>query len=163
VRGDLERDAAERADEAVREQVLGQLVARHAFDVPSTLVERRTEALIASLEVRLPEGAERDAALARVREQIAPRAERQVRAELILDAYAQREAIDVTESEVSAEIDAIATRERQVPERVRAIYEPPAARAALRAKLVRDRALARLLSAARVMPPEAAESVAHEK
>jgi len=46
---------------------------------------------------------------------------------------------------------------------VRAIYEPPAARAALRAKLVRDRALARLLSAARVMPPEAAESVAHEK
>jgi len=163
VRGDLERDAAERSDQAVREQVLGQLVARHAFDVPSTLVERRTEALIASLEVRLPEGAERDAALARVREQIAPRAERQVRAELILDAYAQREAIDVTESEVSAEIDAIATRERQVPERVRAIYEPPAARAALRAKLVRDRALARLLSAARVMPPEAAESVAHEK
>jgi trigger factor len=163
VRGDLEREAAERADEAVREQVLGQLVARHAFDVPSTLVERRTEALIASLDVRLPEGAERDAALARVREQIAPRAERQVRAELILDAYAQREAIDVTESEVSAEIDAIATRERQVPERVRAIYEPPAARAALRAKLVRDRALAGLLSAARVMPPEAAESVAHEK
>jgi trigger factor len=98
-----------------------------------------------------------------LREQIRPRAERQVRAELLLDAFAQRETIDVTDDDVSGEIERIASRERQAPERVRAMYEPPAARAALREKLVLERALAKLVSAARVMPPAAAESVAHEK
>ena len=163
VRRDLERQAEERAEDAVRDQLLGQLVAKHPFEVPSSLVERRTEGLIASLDLRLPEGAERDAALDRLREQIRPRAERQVRAELLLDAFAQREAIEVSDDDVSAEVETIASRERQPPERVRAIYEPAAARAALREKIVRDRALAKLVSAARVMPPAAAESVAHEK
>jgi len=48
---------------------------------------------------------------------------------------------------------------------VRALYDRPEARAALRAELARERALARLLSssAASPMPPAAAESVAHEK
>ena len=163
VRADLEREAEGRADEAVRDGVLEQLLARHSFDVPSTLVERRTEALLESLDVRLPEGVDRTQALGRLREQLRPRAERQVRVELLLVAFAEREHIDASEDDVSGEIEAIAARERQVPERVRAVYERPEMRAALRAKIVRDRALAKLLAAARVMPPSAAESVAHEK
>src|SRR5207249_3113707 len=86
-----------------------------------------------------------------------------VRAELLLDALAARDAIVVSDDELDAEIDGIAAREGQVVERVRAFYERPEARAALRAKLVRDRALARVLAAARVMPSSPAESVAHEK
>src|SRR6266850_8070407 len=163
VRADLEREAQGRADDAVRDAILEELIARHPFDVPSTLVERRTEALLASLDVRLPAEADREAALARVREQLRPRAEKQIRAELLLDALAERDRLEVSAEEIEAEIEAIAARERQVPERVRALYERPEMRAALRAKLVRDRALARLLAAARVMPPSAAESVAHEK
>jgi trigger factor len=170
VRADLEQDARTRAADAVREQIVEQLLARHAFDVPSTLVDRRGQALLASLEVRLPAGAEREQALTRLREQLRPAAERQVRAELLLDAVAAREAIEVGDDDVGAEIDAIAAREGQVRERVRALYERPEARAALRAKLVRDRALERLARVATVatssaspMPPVAAESVAHEK
>jgi trigger factor len=163
VRGDLEREAVSRADEAVREALLDQLLARHAFDVPSTLVERRTEALVASLDLRLPEGADRGEAASRLGEHLRPRAERQVRAELLLDAVAAREGVQVSDEDVSAEIDAIAAREGQVVERVRAFYERPEARAALRAKVVRERALAGLIAAARVMPSSPAESVAHEK
>jgi len=163
VRADLEREAVARADAAVREGLVDQVLARHAFDVPATLVERRIEALLQSFDLRLPEGAEREAALARLREQLRPRAERQVRSELLLDALAARDAIVVSDDELDAEVEAIAARERQVVERVRAFYERPEARAALRAKLVRDRALARLVAAARVMPSAPAESVAHEK
>jgi len=165
VRADLQQDARTRAQDAVREQLVDQLLTRHPFDVPPTLVERRTEALVASLEGRLAEDANRAQALERLREQLRPRAERQVRAELLLDAVAERERIEVTDAEVSTEIDAIAEREGQVRERVRALYDRPEARAALRAKLVRDRALERLASssAASPMPPPAAESVAHEK
>jgi len=163
VRADLEREAVARADAAVREALVDQLLARHAFDVPSTLVERRTQALLESLDLRLPEGAARAQAIARLGEQLRPRAERQVRAELLLDALAARDAIVVSDDELAAEIDGIAAREGQVVERVRALYERAEARGALRAKLVRDRALARLLATARVMPSLPAESVAHEK
>jgi len=163
IRADLEHEAVERADDAVREAILEQLVARHTFDVPQSLVERRTETLVAGLNLRLPEGAERESALEEIRNQLRPRAERQVRAELLLDAIAAREAISVADDELDAEIAAIAARQREVVERVRALYERPEARAALRGKLVRDRALSGLISAARVMPSSAAESVAHEK
>jgi trigger factor len=160
---ELEQERNEQADAAVREQLVEQLVARHPFDVPPSLVARRTDALIASLDLRLPEGAEREQALAQLRTQVAPRAERQVRAELLLDAVAGREGIEVTDEEVSTEVAAIAARERQVVERVRALYERPEARAALHARMVRDRALARLIAAARIMPQSPSESVAHEK
>jgi trigger factor len=165
IRVDLEREAEARADAAVREQIVEQLVTRHPFDVPSTLVDRRTETLLAGLDLRLPEGAERERALATLRDQLRPRAERQIRAELVLDAVAQRETIVISDDDVDSAIDGIAQRERQVPERVRALYDRPEARAALRAELARERALARLLpsSAASPMPPAAAESVAHEK
>ena len=116
VRADLEREAAARADAAVREALVDQLLA-----------------------------------------------ERQVRSELLLDALASRDAIVVSDDELDAEVEAIAARERQVVERVRAFYERPEARAALRGKVVRDRALARLVATARVMPSAPAESVAHEK
>jgi trigger factor len=163
VRADLEREAEGRADDVVRDAVLDQLLARHPFEVPSTLVDRRAEALLGSLEVRLPAGGDRAQALARLRDQLRPRAERLVRVVLLLDALGEREGVSATDDDVRGEIEAIAARERQVPERVRALYERPEMRAALRAKIVRDRALARLLAAARVMPPSAAESVAHEK
>jgi trigger factor len=163
VRADLEREAKERADAVVREAVLGELVGRHTFDVPRSLVERRAEAMLQGLDVRGAEGPDRERALGELRAQLEPRAENQVRAELLLDAIAERDGIAVSDAEVSAEANALAARERQVNERVRAFYERPETRAALRARLLRDRALARVLAGARIMPLSASESVAHEK
>lgn len=163
VRSDLERDAAARADEVVREVIVDQLIARHPFDVPPSLIERRTEALLSTLHLELPEGPDRTRTLSVIRDQLRPRAERQVRAELLLDAVVTRDGISVPDDEVEAEIADAAAREKRVVEQVRAFYERPEARAALRAKLARDRALAGLVAAARVMPSAGAESVAHEK
>jgi trigger factor len=162
IRTDLERQVVARADEAVREGLLSQLIEKHPFDVPPSLVERRTESLMANLGMRMPEGRERDEALAKLRPQLEPRAERQVRAELLLDAMAAREGISVTEEDVTAEIDSMA-RAEQLGDKAHALYHHPEAREVLRARLARDRALTALVAAARVMPAEASESVAHEK
>src|SRR5713101_5713904 len=113
---------------------------------------------LVELRARVRADLEREA-VARLREQLRPRAERQVRAELLLDAVAAREGISVSDEEVDAEIGVIAAREQQVVERMRAFYERPEARAALRGKLVRDRALAVLIARARVMPSSPSESV----
>jgi trigger factor len=163
LRADLERDAAARADDAVREAIIDQLLERHTFEVPASMAERRAEALASTLDLRLPEGPERERALGEVRTQLLPRAERQVRAELLLDAIAARDGVAVADEELTAEIEAMAMRERRVVEQVRSFYERPEARAALRAKLVRDRVLATLVEGARVVPASTAQSVAHEK
>ena len=105
--------------------------------------------------------------LAEVRTELQPRAERQVRAELLLDAVAIRLGITVDEREVEVEIDAMAARENHAPERLRALYHRPEAHAALHAKLVRERTLARLLATAsagaRTVPASVAPDVAREK
>src|SRR5438046_2066641 len=77
--------------------------------------------------------------------------------------HAGRGGCGVSDAVLAAEIGGLAARGGQVVERVRALYGRAEARGALRAKLVRDRALARLLGTARVMPSLPAESVAHEK
>jgi trigger factor len=162
VRADLERDAVARAEQTVRDAVLEQLIARHEFEVPPTLVERRTHALIETLEGRLPEGAERERAHAQLHAQVRPRAERQIRAELLLDALASRDGVTVSDADLQGEIEAVAQRERQPLERVRALYDRPEARSALRGRLLRERALSALVAAAKVMPAPGAESVARE-
>ena len=163
IRADLERQAAARADDAVCDAIVEQVLTRHPFDVPPSLVERRADALIASLGLRLPEGPERERALGELRVQVRPRAEKQVRAELLLDAIAACDGVTVSDEEVAAEIVAIAARERRVPEQVRALYDRPEARTALRAKLVRDRVLAGLVARARVVPSAGSVGVADEK
>jgi trigger factor len=162
IRADLEREAVARADHAVQEAVLAQALARHGFEAPPSLVERRIETLLAGLDLRLPDGAERERALAELRARLQPQAEAQVRAEFLLDAIAARDGIAVTEAEVANEVDAIVARERQMAEQMRGLYKRPEARTALRARMMRDRALGGLVAAARVMPSAAGESVAHE-
>jgi trigger factor len=152
VRGDLEQQAAAHADAQVREAVLRVLLDRHAFEVPPSLVVRRSDTILASLGVRLPEGAEAEQMLARLREQVRAQAEREVRADLLLDALASRSGIEVTDADVDAEIVAMAARERQAPERLRAFYERADARDALRARLRRVRALEHVVSLARIEP-----------
>jgi trigger factor len=152
VRADLEQQAGAHADAQVREAVLRVLLDRHAFDVPPSLVVRRSDTILASLGVRLPEGAEAEQVLARLREQVRAQAEREVRADLLLDALATQHGIEVTDADVDAEIVAMAARERQAPERLRAFYERADARDALRARLRRVRALGHVVSLARIEP-----------
>jgi trigger factor len=162
IRADLERQAASRADDVVREGVLDQVLARHTFEVPPSLVERRTRAIISTLDVRLPPGADQEKALAEVAAQVRPRADRQVRSEMILDEMARRDGIEVTEAEVAAEVEALAASQKDAAARVRSLYGQPEARAALRAQMRRERVLRRLVSEARVVPETGEVSVAHE-
>ena len=155
IRADLERQAASRADEVVREGVIDQVLAQHSFEVPASMVERRTHAIISTLDVRLPPGADQEKALAEVAAQVRPRADRQVRSEMILDEMARRDGVNVSESEVAAEIDSLAASQKDAAARVRSLYGQPEARAALRAQMRRERVLRRLVSEARVVPETA--------
>ena len=121
---------------------------------------RQTEYLLHALDVRLPEGPEGQALVERLRGELQGRAERDVRAQLLLEAVAGRDHIHVHDDDVVAEIDAIAARERQAPERVRAFYERAEARDALKGRMMRERVIEKLLEGAKIVPAKASEEVA---
>ena len=162
IRADLEAQASARADAAVQQALADVLVERHPFDVPSSLVDRRCEALLASFDVRIPEGPQGAELLERLRADVRPRAERDVRVDLLLDAIAAVRGVTTDDTEIDAEIDTLARRQEQAPERIRAFYERPEARHALRSRMGREKTLALVLAdanvTARVMPKDVARA-----
>jgi trigger factor len=155
IRADLEAHAREEAENAMRETVLDALVERHRFEAPPSVVERRADTMLASYGVRMPDGPEGADLLERLRGEVRPRAERDVRIDFILDALAERERLTVSEEDVDAAIEAQAAHDRQ-PDRVRTLYARDEARQMLRVRLLRTRAFEHVLGVATIadVPPE---------
>jgi trigger factor len=115
----LQRAVEEEAEEGLREQVLQQLVDQHRFEPPPTLVRQQLERRLKNLIQSLAEhGADLrsdqidwKAIAAEGRESVI----RDVRAALILQTIAERESIQVTDTEVNAEIARLAAGLRQSP------------------------------------------------
>ena len=98
--------------------------------------------------------------LERLRADVRPRAERDVRVDLLLDAIAAARGVTIDDTAVDAEIDTLARRQQQEPARIRAFYERPEARHALRNRLGRERTLALVLGEAKVTPRAIVKDVA---
>jgi trigger factor len=149
IRADLEAHAFEEAENAMREAILDALVDAHPFDLPPSVVNRRTDSMLASYGVRVPEGPEGTELLERLRGEVQPRAERDVRIDFVLDALAEREQLAVEDAEIDAEIEAQARRDPR-PERVRTLYAREDARRMLRDRLLRTRAFEHVLGVATI-------------
>jgi trigger factor len=113
VRADLEAQASARADAAVQDALLEQLIARHEFDVPPSLVGGRCDALLSAFDMRIPEGPEGEQLVERLRVDVRPRAERDVRVDLLLDAIAAARGVTIDDTAVDAEIDTLARRQHR--------------------------------------------------
>ncbi len=152
VRQGLEREGERRADAAVRDGVIDTLIARHPFDAPEVMVERRCDALLESL--RVPPGPERQEMLATLRKEIHPRAERDVKTAILLDALAAQQALGVSDEEVAVRIDRIADGANEPRERVRGLYHAPERRQALRAQILREKALSVVVDRSKIRTVE---------
>jgi trigger factor len=141
VRSDLEREAERRADAAVREAAVDALIERHPFDPPEPIVERRCDALIASLDVRLPPGADGQKALATLRQELRPRAIRDGKAAILLDRLAEQRGIEVEEDEVVDRVKRIASRSGAAHGHAEQHYANEERRRALRTQILREKAL----------------------
>jgi len=142
------------ADAAVREQVIDEMLSRNPFETPRSLLERQADALVQELVGRLgPQASvlERDTErLAKIREEMRPRAERQVRAVLALDAFARQEGIAVADADLDEQVQETATRLGQTIEKVRAAYEEGGGLEELRGRIRRERALERVVASATI-------------
>jgi trigger factor len=153
IQQDLEAARQRQADQSLRRSLLDALVERTPFDVPSGMVdlglERRLARAHRELEGQVPEEA-LHAQLERWREEWRPQVEREVRAELVLDAVVRERGIEVDDAELDARLDALAGGEAKERQRLRKAYESGGLLDSLQAALARDKALDFLADEAKV-------------
>lgn len=111
---DLERDARSRAEAEFRERLLDLVVEANPFEVPDSMVEAYTEAILADAGDLKPERLER------LRAELRPSSELAVRRDLLVSRIVEEHGLRASEQEISARVREIARQARQPPSAVRA-------------------------------------------
>lgn len=102
VRADMEKEAAQHSEAAVRGRLLDFLVEANPFEVPASMVDRYSDGIIGSPENVDPEK------IAEFRTQIAPEAERAVKRILMIERIAATQQLAATDDDIDARIEEIA-------------------------------------------------------
>jgi trigger factor len=135
VRKSLKHDREHKAQDDAKHQLLDKLVDTHDFPVPETYIDRQVEINVENqLRTLAAQGIDpRSIKLdwQKVRETQKDKAARDVKASLLLDKIADREAIGATQEEIDREVQKIARQQRE-------------AVAAVRAKLQKEGAIGRI-------------------
>ena len=104
VLADLAREAQDQAENAVRIQLLDQVVEANAFDVPQSMVERYIDSVLGDTKGVDPERVEA------ARQQLRPEGERAVRRVLVIERLADTQGLRATETELDERIEQLASR-----------------------------------------------------
>ncbi len=168
LRARLVHERAEAEAQAVRERVLDTVLAQTTIDPPESLMLHEVDHMLEDLSGRLrSRGLSLETYLRTsgkdetvLRTELRPGAERRVRARLMLDAVAHREALTIPEEEMDAEGEKLAGELHQDVQKVRAWLAEGHRRDGLRGSLLRQKALTVLVdlvsgTAAGVGPVEA--------
>jgi len=147
VRLNLEGEERVRVQRESEGAITDELLRRNPFDLPGRLVEAMLERVIAEATGGREVRAELRTELA---ERYRPNVERSLRRELLLDAVARQEKLEVHDDEVAVEIQRMADADPRQAARVRARYQSPERRQALKESLLERKALDWLLNVAEV-------------
>lgn len=147
VRLNLEGEEHMRVQREVDAAVSTELIRRNPFDLPAALTQRTLERVIAEAT----EGREVPADLHKqLEERYRPGVEHSLKREVLLDAVARQEQIEVGDEEVAGEIQRMAQQDPRQAARVRARYQAAERREALRDTLRERKALDRLIEKAEI-------------
>ncbi|MFB6240907.1 MAG: trigger factor, partial [Gemmatimonadota bacterium] len=113
VREDVLAHHRDQAENEVRERLMDNVIEANPFEVPDSMVEDYMERMIDA-----PEDAD-PAELEQARQQLRPRAERQIKRHLIIEHLTEREGLEATDEEVDERIEEIAEAEGMEPGQVR--------------------------------------------
>src|SRR5262245_8868125 len=153
IRADLLALRERAAQAELRRSLLDALIERTRFEVPPGMRERELARQLHNARHRL-EGQVAEAALDRQlahwQEEWRPRAEREVREALLLEAVARAEAIAPAPAEVEARIEQMARERGASPARLRKAFGEGVLEEAVRVELRDEQVLARLAERAKV-------------
>ena len=153
VRKSLKHDREHKAQDDAKHQLIDKLVESHDFPVPDVYVDRQVEINVENQLRTLaaqgidPRGIKLD--WQKVRETQKDKAARDVKASLLLDKIAEREAIGATQEEIDREVQKIARQQREAVAMVRAKLQKDGAIGRIAGHIRTEKTLAFLFEQAR--------------
>jgi trigger factor len=154
IRESLEERSSQEADQRLRSDLLEKLVDAHEFDVPPSIVERQMANSLHEMGIHeIP-----DERVEEIRTALEPAAVKRVRASFLLDAVAKAEELAVEQDELQEEIKRQLVAAGADAERVRNHYANASSVGALHGRMLRDKAMDRVLELASSRDVEVDES-----
>ena len=152
IRARLDDELRRYQDEDLKERIIGQLIEKHSFAVPPSMVERQTRYLMERYQNQAggQPAAGAQPPVEEARKAFEGRAMRQVQATLLVEKIAQAEKIEITEKDVQERVDIMARAAAERAKAVRDFYSRPEARDDLRTQMLFDRTVSFLLERARI-------------
>jgi trigger factor len=112
VREDLEKEAGDQAEGAVRGQLLNAIIEANPFEVPGSMVDRYLDSILGGGEGADPER------LAQARDQLRGEAVRAVQRILVIERIAEQQELQSTDDEIDARVEEIAEKNDSNPAEV---------------------------------------------
>jgi trigger factor len=141
-------------DRQLKDQIMDQLMKQNPMEVPPSLVEEQTHALISETKMRLAsQGMDlKDVGMneEKLHGDYEPMAERQVKTFLIIEKIATQEGITVSDEEVEGRLKEISERSRQKFDAVKRYYEKNGLLPEVKAGILSEKTLNFLLEKADV-------------
>lgn len=119
VRNDLETDARTRADAAVRDALLQQVVDANPFEVPDSMLDRYVDFMTGGGRGRdgrpQPRSAEDEERFSQLRALMRPQAETALKRMMVVEHLAEREGLRATADDVDARVEKLAEEHGRTP------------------------------------------------
>ena len=161
----LDAAAESQVDELFRRMVLDAVTATSTVNVPEVMVNRRIGSILQQTAQQLPEGvsfedylAATGRTIAEIVNELRPDAEMAVRRELVVEAVADAEGIEVDDEEVEEQVRADAEVTGRAPDRLVNDLREQGGWETLRQDLRMKHAMERIVEAATPIPMEQAEA-----
>lgn len=156
---DLELVSASEADNRLRSELIAQLIEKHDFEVPNALIESQARILLNNFAQDLTQ---RGVDLNKVENdfvqmaytQMRTQAERDVKGALLLEKIADAENVEISEEEVTDEINRMAQQYRVSPEEIRASFSQQGGEANISSSLRTRKAVEALVKNAKITEGE---------
>jgi trigger factor len=145
VRTDLERAAKNRTATDEREGVLKALIEKNTFDVPQAMVERGVDMLLENALGSLARSGVDPRMFnldwSSLRKDLRPRAETEVRGQMILEAIGGQEKFEVTDADVEAKLALVAEEAGAPLAAVKKQYQTADAKESIKHRVLEDKAI----------------------
>ncbi|MGA9524193.1 MAG: trigger factor [Myxococcaceae bacterium] len=153
VRSQLERSLKADAEQKERDQLIDKLLEKNAFEVPRAMVDRGVQLMLESAIRNMAsqglDPRQLNFDFQALREEIRPRAEKEVKGSLLLEAIAEKQGLQATDEDVEKKLEQLAEENSIALSQVRKQFRDPDSRESLALRIREEKTIEFLKSRAK--------------
>jgi len=146
VKADLERGAKNRVETEAREELLKALIEKNPFECPASMIDRGVDFMLdGALQSLMRSGVDPrmlNLDWSKLRSEMRPRAEVEVRGSMLLEALGKTENLSAGDAELDAKYEEISKQTGMPATQVKARYVAPEAQDSLKTRIIEEKAMA---------------------